>query len=198
MLLLSNFLEALKQAEIKPKRFLLQTGAKNYGLHLGPCVTPQHENDPRVLLENNFYYAQEDLLFEYCRRQGVGWNVTMPSTILGAVRDAAMNVVFPLGVFASVHAYLQQPMVYPGDWASFQNVSDASSAMMNGYLAEWVVLNPEAGNLRFNSTDGSHFSWGKLWMTLAKWYAVPYIIPEEEAHPQFKLKETPYTPPPRG
>ena len=29
--LLSNFLEALPAAGIKPKRFLLQTGAKNYG-----------------------------------------------------------------------------------------------------------------------------------------------------------------------
>ena len=29
--LLSNFLDALPQASIKPSRFLLQTGAKNYG-----------------------------------------------------------------------------------------------------------------------------------------------------------------------
>ena len=29
--LLSNFLEAMKIAEVKPKRFMLQTGAKNYG-----------------------------------------------------------------------------------------------------------------------------------------------------------------------
>lgn len=30
-LLLSNFVEAIKLADIKPKRFMLQTGAKNYG-----------------------------------------------------------------------------------------------------------------------------------------------------------------------
>jgi hypothetical protein len=33
--LLSNFLDGLKIASIKPKRIMLQTGAKNYGLHLG-------------------------------------------------------------------------------------------------------------------------------------------------------------------
>src|ERR1700722_5540584 len=32
---LSNFLDGLKIVSIKPKRIMLQTGAKNYGLHLG-------------------------------------------------------------------------------------------------------------------------------------------------------------------
>lgn len=31
-LLIDNFIGALKIAEIKPKRFMLQTGAKNYGM----------------------------------------------------------------------------------------------------------------------------------------------------------------------
>jgi nucleoside-diphosphate-sugar epimerase len=35
VLLLSNFLAALKMASITPKTFMLQTGAKNYGGHLG-------------------------------------------------------------------------------------------------------------------------------------------------------------------
>lgn len=46
VLLLSNFLEALKVASITPNTFMLQTGAKNYGGHLGksrgkpaPCFT---------------------------------------------------------------------------------------------------------------------------------------------------------------
>jgi len=33
--LFSNFLEALSLAKIVPKRILLQTGAKNYGIHIG-------------------------------------------------------------------------------------------------------------------------------------------------------------------
>lgn len=32
--LLRNFLEALDKAGTVPKRFLLQTGAKNYGVHM--------------------------------------------------------------------------------------------------------------------------------------------------------------------
>ncbi|KAK5203306.1 hypothetical protein LTR41_010949 [Exophiala xenobiotica] len=72
-LLLDNFLATLVKADISPQRFMLQTGAKNYGGHLGPTKVPQEETDPRVELESNFYYPQEDSLFEYCQQQGVGW-----------------------------------------------------------------------------------------------------------------------------
>lgn len=86
-LLLSNFLEAMKAASIQPKRFMLQTGAKNYGVHLGPTKLPQEESDPRIEIEPNFYYPQEDLVWKYCKDTGCGWNIGMPGPILGAVPD---------------------------------------------------------------------------------------------------------------
>lgn len=84
-------------AGITPKRFLLQTGAKNYGVHLGRARTPFVESDPRPGLEPNFYYPvtlpivgltfflshmlivllivfqQEDILFEYAKKHNIGW-----------------------------------------------------------------------------------------------------------------------------
>lgn len=45
--LLDNFLQALSIANLKPPRILLQTGAKNYGVHLGRARTPYIESDPR-------------------------------------------------------------------------------------------------------------------------------------------------------
>ena len=56
--LISNFIEGLKLANLTPKRFLLQTGAKHYGFHIAPATSPSFESDPRVTLENNFYYPQ--------------------------------------------------------------------------------------------------------------------------------------------
>lgn len=32
------------------------TGAKHYGFHIGPATSPSFESDPRITLENNFYY----------------------------------------------------------------------------------------------------------------------------------------------
>lgn len=47
--LLDNFLSALPLADLKPRRVLLQTGAKNYGVHIGRARTPYVESDPRGL-----------------------------------------------------------------------------------------------------------------------------------------------------
>ncbi|KAF3483937.1 aldo-keto reductase family protein [Arthroderma uncinatum] len=195
--MLSNFLEALKLAEITPKRVMLQTGAKNYGLHLGPTMTPQRESDPRVLLEPNFYYTQEDVLFKYCKETGAGWNVVMPSFILGAVKDAAMNMMYPLGIFGAVQAYLGRPLVFPGDLASYMMPLDLSSATLNSYLEEWAVLTPNAVNQAFNASDNSAFSWAAFWPMFASWYGVSYQVPEDE-NAEYISIPTQYEPPPRG
>tara|TARA_R110002060_G_scaffold1755_3_gene3283 strand:- start:841 stop:978 length:138 start_codon:yes stop_codon:yes gene_type:complete len=42
-------------------------------------LNPAVESDPRVEIEPNFYYPQEDMLWEYCGREGVGWNVIRPA-----------------------------------------------------------------------------------------------------------------------
>ena len=46
--LISNFIEGLKFANLTPKRFLLQTGAKQYGFHIGPATSPSFESDPSM------------------------------------------------------------------------------------------------------------------------------------------------------
>lgn len=195
-LLLSNFLEALPQAAIKPKRIMLQTGAKNYGLHLGPTVVPQEESDPRVLLEPNFYYPQEDFLFAFCQQHGISWNVARPSFILGAVPDAAMNVCFPLVVYASVCKHLGHKLSFPGDLSSWESTQVQSSSMMNGYLEEWSVLTDKAADQAFNAFDDSAFTWGKFWPKLAKLYNLEYVTPDTKGKHHEIVQQ--HNPPPRG
>lgn len=78
--LLKNFMDALPLANLHPKRFLLQTGAKNYGGHIGRFRTPCIESDPQPSqLQPNFYYPQEEILFDYCEQHPeTEWNVIMP------------------------------------------------------------------------------------------------------------------------
>ena len=64
----------------------------------------------------------------------------MPSSILGAVLDAAMNAAYPLAVYAAVCAHLGEPLDFPGSIESWQMTQIASSAMLNAYLEEWSVL----------------------------------------------------------
>lgn len=56
-----NFLGALPIAGIESKRILLQTGGKNYGVHIGRMRTSFFKPDPQSRhLSPNFYYPQED------------------------------------------------------------------------------------------------------------------------------------------
>lgn len=177
--LLSNFLAALPLAGMAPRRVLLQTGAKHYGVHLGPAPVPQEEHDARVTIEPNFYYPQEDFLVDWCEEQsGVAWNVIRPSFILGAVPDAAMNLVFPLAAYASVCKHLGRPLEFPGDLEAWERPLDMSSAMLNGYMAEWALLDDGTANEAFNAADGSIFAWGKFWPKLAEYYGVEWKGPE--------------------
>ncbi|ORY12819.1 NAD dependent epimerase/dehydratase family protein-like protein [Clohesyomyces aquaticus] len=195
--LLQNFLDALPQADITPKRIMLQTGAKNYGIHFGPAATPQEESAPRVELEPNFYYPQEDFLWKYCADRGIGWNVCMPSFILGAVPDAAMNMVFPLGVYAAVQKALGKPLEFPSDLKSWEATHVGSSSMLNGYLEEWAVLSDGAKNQKLNAADSSPFTWGNFWPKFAKWYGVEWKGPEMDDK-VYTSVTTRFDPPPRG
>jgi len=181
--LLSNFCNALPIAGVKPKRIHLQTGAKNYGVHILPqTLKPQCESDPRVTLEPNFYYTQEDFLSAFCRSHSTSYTITMPSNIHGAVPDAAMCVLLPLGIYAAVCAHLREPLVFPGTAAGWRASQCQSSATLNAYMAEWCVfLSEEDGaGEKFNACDGSAFAWGRVWERLGAWYGVGILGPGDE------------------
>ncbi|KXT03399.1 hypothetical protein AC579_3967 [Pseudocercospora musae] len=186
--LIANFTGALKLANLKPKRFLLQTGAKQYGFHIGPATTPSFETDPRITIESNFYYPQEDTLSAYGKDQGVGWNVMRPSYIIGAVRDNLLNHMVGFAVYASVCAHLKQPLLFPADYVAWDKEYCQSSAMLNSYMNEWAVLTPEAKDEAFNVQDGLSFTWGRFWPYLASWYGTKSSPPEndDEKYQTFK------------
>lgn len=196
-MLLQNFCSALSLASVTPKRFMLQTGAKNYGVHLGPSATPQEENAARIMLEPNFYYPQEDFLWSFCAEHGISWNVCMPAGILGAVPDAAMNLVFPLGVYASVQKHLGKKLEFPTDLQAWETNRCMSTSRMNGYMEEWAVLTEEAMNEKFNTMDGTTFTWGNHWPKLAKSYGIEYGLPSLDMS-VYTVVKSKHDPPPRG
>ncbi|KXH57056.1 hypothetical protein CNYM01_10760 [Colletotrichum nymphaeae SA-01] len=170
--LLANLLHALDYADIKPRRFLLQTGGKNYGVHLGPTKTPQEEWFPRCDLEPNFYYYQEDFLWEWSRKHATEWTISMPSFIIGAVPHCQMTLALPLGIYAAVSAYLGEPLVFLGDISAWTAVQRNTSAMLNAYFAEWLALEETAANEKFNSTDGTIWTWEMMFPRIADWYGI--------------------------
>lgn len=195
--LLHNFLEGLALAQALPKTVLLQLGAKYYGLHLGPISLPPEESDPRVHLEPNFYYNQEDLLKDFASKHGISWATTRPSWIPGAVPDAAMNLCLPLAIYASVQKHLGNALEYPADLTAWESNQTLSSAQMNAYTAEWAVLSGNV-NQSFNAHDDCVFTWGKSWPKLAARFDMPWKGPDTNDNAEFRQLTTPFTPPPRG
>jgi nucleoside-diphosphate-sugar epimerase len=175
--MLSNFLGSLPLGNIKPQRFLLQTGGKHYGTHIGRARTPCLESDPAPRhLGPNFYYVQEDLLFDFCAKNDIGWNVIRPPWIIGATKSAQMSAFYPLAIYAAVAAERDLPLVFNGTWSAWQDAAHHSTAILTGYLSEWAVLEVKCKNEAFNSQDTSPISWDRLWEELRRWFRVQQEI----------------------
>ncbi|KAK0614751.1 hypothetical protein B0T14DRAFT_313288 [Immersiella caudata] len=193
----TNFIAALQQTQLKPKRFLLQTGTKHYAFYLGPAQVPAFESDPRVTLDRNFYYEQEDTLYAYCKSVGASWGVARPSYIVGAVPDGSLNHLVGFGIYAAVQARLKQPLRFPGDYSAWDREQVQSSAMLNAYFEEWMVLSDKTANQAFNIHDGHCFTWGRLWPLLAQWYNVDWTPPEDD-ETKYRVMTLPSPTTPRG
>lgn len=181
--LFENLLFSLDQASIAPKRVILQTGGKNYGVHQGFVNVPLKESDPRVELEPNFYYRQEDILSKYVRAHPkTSYNVVMPQWILSAVAGTDMTIFYPLVVYAAVLRKLNKPLLFPGDLLSWDNPQPISTGILNSTFYEWLVLSPHTAGETFNITNGGEFTWSRFWPILASWYGLEWQPPSESAH----------------
>jgi len=193
--LLHNFLEALKTASISPRRILLQTGLKNYHCHQGPAKVPFDERGPRIELGPNFYFTQEDILFEYCKKSpATSYNVSMPSWILGDVAASDMTTIYPLAIYATVQRKLGRPLALPGDTAAWEKIMPMSSASLNSYFHEWLVLQESTAGERFNTVDDSEFTWMSAWPVIAGWLDMPWLPPVEEGDGKYETVEMPSRP----
>jgi hypothetical protein len=197
MALLSNFLTSLSSSSLLPKRFILQTGGKHYGVHIGPTLSPMQESDPRFLAQPNFYFPQEDLLWSWSKENNVEWNVTRPGFIIGAVKETAMSIAYGLALYAAIQKELGAPLIFPGDADAWSAEKQLSSALLIAYHAEWAALTPEASNEVLNHSDGGSFTYGAFWPVLAALYGLEYKVPEDDEG-KYTTITMPIAPPPRG
>ncbi len=174
----------------------LVTGLKHY---LGPFenygkgtlpATPFREDQPRLPIEN-FYYAQEDELFEASRKQGFTWTVQRPHTIIGYAVGNAMNMGVTLAVYASLCRETGMPFAFPGSAVQWNCLTDMTDAgLLAGHL-EWSALTPAAHNQAFNVVDGDIFRWKWMWSRIASFFDLePAPFPGEGAPLEQQLAGT--------
>ena len=158
----------------------LVTGLKHY---LGPFdayattgtlpETPLREEQPRLNLPN-FYYAQEDEVYEAAARDGFSWNIHRPHTLIGKTIGNAMNMGTTLAVYASICKSEGIPFIWPGSEAQWNGVSDVTDAKVLADQIIWAATNHEAHNEAFNVTNGDVFRWKWLWPKIAEWFQIEF------------------------
>jgi nucleoside-diphosphate-sugar epimerase len=170
-----NVLDALEHAE-NLAHVALVTGLKHY---LGPfeqyartrLETPLREEQPRLPIEN-FYYVQEDLVFDAARRRGFSWSVHRPHTLIGHAVGNAMNMGTTLAVYAAICKETGRPFVFPGSPEQHDGLSDVTDARQLARHLAWAATTAAARNEAFNVVNGEVFRWRWLWPRLAALYGV--------------------------
>jgi len=182
-----NLLEATSRSK-SVEHVALVTGLKHY---LGPFEaygkgklppTPFREEQPRLEIEN-FYYAQEDEVFRAAEKDGFGWSVHRPHTIIGYAVGNAMNMGVTLAAYATICRETGRPFRFPGSAAQWNGLTDMTDASLLARHLRWASTTAAARNQAFNIVNGDVFRWSWMWSRLAEWFGLEAAPFEGEGVP---------------
>ncbi|MGI8334508.1 SDR family oxidoreductase [Actinomadura scrupuli] len=168
--MLRNVLDALED-DRELSHVALVTGLKHY---LGPfeayartpMETPFREEQPRLPYQN-FYYDQEDVLFEAAARRGFTWSVHRPHTMIGWALGNAMNMGVTLAFYGSICRETGAPFVFPGSPQQYNGITDITDARLLAKQLVWAATTPAAAGQAFNTVNGEVFRWRQMWPVVA-------------------------------
>ncbi|MEE8662065.1 MAG: SDR family oxidoreductase [Acetobacter sp.] len=174
--MVSNVFKALPRPDALIHASLV-TGLKHY---LGPFeayatgqppVTPFRESMPRLEVEN-FYYNQEDALFEAARKHDFSWTVHRPHTIIGFAIGNVMNMGVTLAAYATICRETGRPFIFPGSPVQWSGLTDVTDARQLADQLLWAATNPAGRNEAFNVVNGDVFRWNWLWPRIAEMFGI--------------------------
>lgn len=176
--ILSNFLQAIVKTDAirMVERFVLLTGAKQYGVHLGAPKQPMLESDPWLTDSKwppNFYYHQQDILKSFCEEHKKEWTVTYPNDVIGYAVGNYMNLATAIALYALVSKELDskgEGLVFPGSPNFYTKFDSFTSSKLHAQFCVWAALEPRAANEAFNMVNGDAESWQNLWPKVAKYF----------------------------
>jgi nucleoside-diphosphate-sugar epimerase len=181
--MLTNLLDALDNAPLA--HVSLVTGGKNYFGSFDEAgsysvTTPFREEQERKP-GLNFYYVQEDILFERAAKKGFKWNVHRPQTVIGYALGNSMNMGVTLAVYATICKETGRPFVFPGSSNQYFGASDMTDAQILAKQLVWAVSNSKAHNQAFNVTNGDVIRWNWMWEKIAEYFGLE--VPEYSGQP---------------
>ena len=175
--LVRNLLNVLSPKK-SVRHVALVTGLKHY---LGPFEayakagslpeTPLREDQPRLEYPN-FYYAQEDAVYEASARDGFNWSIHRPHTVIGYAVGNLMNMGTTLAVYASICKETGRKFIFPGSSEQWNGLSDVTDARILARQLVWAATTESAKNQAYNITNGDIFRWKWLWLQLAAYFQI--------------------------
>ena len=158
--MLRNLMGALEPVAPALRHVALLQGTKAYGVHVRPLTVPAREGRSEMYEQPNFYWAQEGFLRELQRGKAWHWSILRPVLIVGEAMGGAMDLIPPLGVYATMLREQGRPLDYPGGAA---RVSQAVDVDLLARAIAWSGEAATACNEPFNVTNGDVFTWENVW-----------------------------------
>ena len=162
--MLRNLMAALEPVAPQLRHVTLLQGTKAYGVHVRPLTVPAREGRSEMYEQPNFYWAQENFLRELQQSKAWHWSILRPVLIVGAAMGGAMDLIPPLGVYASILREQGRPLDYPG---GAPRVSQAVDVDLLARAIAWAGEAATARNEAFNVTNGDVFTWENVWPAIA-------------------------------
>ncbi|KEF54721.1 uncharacterized protein A1O9_09163 [Exophiala aquamarina CBS 119918] len=172
------------------ERICLQTGGKHYGPHLGPVFCPMTEDLPRYEDHGlNFYYAQEDFMFDMQKQRKWSYSIIRPNGIIGFTPGKnGMSEAITLALYLLISREMGQTPKFPGNRYFYNAVDDCSYAPAIADLSVWATTQEHTKNEAFNSVNGDTYIWRYLFRRIGKYLGME--IPDQTEWEEMGDKET--------
>lgn len=162
------------------------TGARLYGVHLGPAL---YRGYPAVLREDSprhpgpsWYFEVEDAAAALAAEGRVGVTVHRPHFVLASVRGVPYSLVNAVGVYAALCRAAGRPLVFLGGEAVYRARFEAVSAEVIGAQMAWAAATPAARGEAFNVSNGGPMWWPEVWEAVAARFGLAVEVPAQACH----------------
>jgi nucleoside-diphosphate-sugar epimerase len=148
-------------------------GTKAYAVHLPqrrPLV-PLRESLPRPP-HDDFYFRQEDYLWEKQRGANWSWTIFRAPAIVGGGLGSNLNGLLAMAVFASLRKAVGLSLPFPGS-ADNLGVMEMVDVELLARAIDWATAADSARNQTFNIANGDVYVWPDMWPVIAEEIGLP-------------------------
>jgi hypothetical protein len=182
---MGNVLDACQEIQAPLQVFMLGTGGKHYGMHLGPSLwdgysCPFYEDSTKCPGPLS-YFDSQDFIRDRAAKDGFTWNEVRPTFIIGLAPEltlATQSFGLALATYAIILKAQGKNLMFPGSVNSYNAIINLTTSEKIAEVAVWSTEGHP--NEAYNVVSCPAFSWKQVWPQIAKWFG---MTPMDPIHP---------------